>query len=578
MKSTDEIDIPSTDLGGLFRPKKPAVAPVEAGRRRGDLAPGLTVLMVELDRLHREATGQDMPFVPEDSQFEAIMALAGEAVKADAANWKESFKPDGITGARRDAVLAAVEHLRLEVLGPQAGPAAPARPLEPAMTQAPEAPAAAQAAPETTAAPAAIPAEPTEVPAAPAVSEAPAVAEQSGPDAAAEAASVEVADPWAAASGPEDSTSSAGAQTKPTEVSGIPEGTVTHVEDSNVSKVLSLAGIVSPWHGTVGCGDEPEDNAVAPAPAETREQLLTRLGIPPRPRIWPVMMQWPPARDLELLQREGVTAEQRKAYVEGLFAKQQMMLDRAKRIDAYIRENDPAAVAAQVAIHRSRDGHYGRHDKAFKLDPFYGIAWAQLLDEKTTGNVANLVASWSHRSAHTLDGGIVRVDDDMITFGRHDGPDRQGITEQSIQLALREGMARGWKTFKLRGGHEFAAMAAKHARAMNIHCEIEIYDGLFDYRRKKLMIMPTPPVDPKPVVPGSAPAPAQAEGRAATADPAARAETAGPGSSTGKTNPAAEPAGKTKARRAAPDARPASPAEDDALDIENDQAIGQYRP
>ena len=48
-------------------------------------------------------------------------------------------------------------------------------------------------------------------------------------------------------------------------------------------------------------------------------------------------------------------------------------------------------------------------------------------------------------------------------------------------------------------------MAAKHARALNIHCEITVNVGVLGLGKRKMVIMPTPPADPKPAAPEAAP-------------------------------------------------------------------------
>ncbi|MDA5862635.1 hypothetical protein MMY85_19275, partial [Acinetobacter baumannii] len=79
----------------------------------------------------------------------------------------------------------------------------------------------------------------------------------------------------------------------------------------------------------VTCGDMPADpeavkKALAEPPAETRDQLLARLGFPARPRSWPIMMRWPADRDRELLSDPAVSAEQRQAYIRGLQERQRV--------------------------------------------------------------------------------------------------------------------------------------------------------------------------------------------------------------------------------------------------------------
>lgn len=233
------------------------------------------------------------------------------------------------------------------------------------------------------------------------------------------------------------------------------------------------------------CGDPVRETALE---IDTHDRLLARLGIPKRPRLWPAVMSWPPERDLEMLDAPGVTGDQRKDYVEGLFDLQRRMLLRAEMIDEYLREN--GSVNAGLRGFRTK----AKREMA-AVDPYFGIRFATLLDERSTAAASTLVMRWGHRSADTMDGGRVRVDNDTITFGRSDRAVLGQPTEQSIQLALRETMARGWGSVNVIGNPEFAETVAKHARALNVRAEITARYGPFGVYSRKILVMPTPPAD-----------------------------------------------------------------------------------
>src|SRR5690606_930416 len=108
-----------------------------------------------------------------------------------------------------------------------------------------------------------------------------------------------------------------------------------------------------------------------------------------------------------------------------------------------------------------------RFGRANEADPFCGIRFATLLDPVQTAAVAQMVTSWGHETVHTVDGGIVRVNADTISFGVHDRK-ATGVTDMAIQMAIREGIARGWETFKVSGTPDFARRFQKYALAAGI--------------------------------------------------------------------------------------------------------------
>ncbi|MEP3665681.1 MAG: LPD7 domain-containing protein [Roseibium sp.] len=90
--------------------------------------------------------------------------------------------------------------------------------------------------------------------------------------------------------------------------------------------------------------------------------------------------------------------------------------------------------------------------------------------------------------ARTIDGGEVFA-----------GPQSVSVTKTSqaaLELAIDEGIARGWKSHKLQGSPEFCEMAIKVARERGITAEIKVTGpkGLF---KRPIHVMPNvPPPDP----------------------------------------------------------------------------------
>jgi len=263
-------------------------------------------------------------------------------------------------------------------------------------------------------------------------------------------------------------------------------------------------------------GDAPDDVPEVRTPGVTAyDDRLARLGIPTRPRQWPIMMRWPSEAALDHLERQGITDETRRkeiaAIMASLEAAQVKMLDRARRIDEYIRQThtrDPSRTSRQkigdsLRLLRKDEDTWRKRDLR-EVDPYYGIRFALLLDEKTSASTRKLVRSWGHEVAETVSGGVVRATDNAISFGvanmKHMDGYQQGraqIPMDAIKLGIMEGQARGWKTFRVQGTKDFAMNFAKVANELGVHAEITYSNStLFPFPKRRMVVGARLPSDP----------------------------------------------------------------------------------
>lgn len=343
---------------------------------------------------------------------------------------------------------------------------------------------------------------PTQVVAdAPERTEAETEAPESADEAPSEEAAPAVADASQAEEAPEDPFGDAPAVAKRPE--GIGDEAEASFEKPRVARGRGIAEVVHNAN-MLSCGDDIEVNPKKEA-LHTFEERMKAMNIPPRPSPWPAMMPWPNMRDLERLEQMKATDEQWRKYWERMEERKWEMVERAREIDQWIRENDPLRIATSTrlgslrvlrnrAIKNGKIDPYEDHDQKHSKDAFRGVGFATLLDPSATRAQSTNVRSWSHSRVNLMDGGIVRATDTALTFGRHDGKFHQGPSEQSIQFALREGMARGWKTFRVRGTPEFTNMVEKYARELGIKVEIHRYTALkAGFGTRKRLVMPAPP-------------------------------------------------------------------------------------
>ena len=237
--------------------------------------------------------------------------------------------------------------------------------------------------------------------------------------------------------------------------------------------------------GLVACGDaevpaQIRKDTPKTTPVFPGDTFACGFAIPPRPRRWPVMMSWPPHREVEILNRPDVTTEMRRKFFAELLAREEKMMKRADVIHDWI------------ATH---GGPIGWKEKrrldALKTDPHNGIRWATLLDAKSSAHAVTAAASrWGHSQCETIDGGRLRATDDGVRVSK--------ATKQAIDLAIREGIARGWSTFEFKGNRKFVELAIQACREANVEATITLNPKLvpgipgIGFRRK-IKIMPNIP-------------------------------------------------------------------------------------
>jgi hypothetical protein len=250
----------------------------------------------------------------------------------------------------------------------------------------------------------------------------------------------------------------------------------------------------------VTCGDEVPD--MVPDKVLSIDEKMRNMGFPARPKLWPAVMAWPMQPDFNLMIQRDAKRKAVEEYLEGMKAMQARMLKRAEEIDSYIRQHNPQEFHDNTVWRRSLAySRFGRVSLLWKLnqmnrvaekharltvhDPYYGVRWASLLDEKSTRPAANIVNTWSHNYAITNDGGKVIAGTDNIRFKK--------VTQQAIALSIHEGVARGWETIKMQGPQEFAKAAIQAAKQANVRAEITEFYGPYGMFKRKHVVMPTPP-------------------------------------------------------------------------------------
>ncbi|MFG6082177.1 hypothetical protein ACEUZ9_002820 [Paracoccus litorisediminis] len=200
-------------------------------------------------------------------------------------------------------------------------------------------------------------------------------------------------------------------------------------------------------------------------------------GIPPRPTYWPSFMKWPLHDDLVHLKAlEGNPAE-RETYLDFMAQRETVLLQRAKVVDDYLRDANNLQPAGT--------GEYDRKP------PFYGIRWASLLDETSTARTQHRVVSWTHKTLTATDFGQVFEQKGELKFKLANG--RSGVSPEAIRLAMIEGKARGWGSFRCSFTAENAKIALQIAQELEMPCEIKLLGNLHPFV-KPIKWAPPPPV------------------------------------------------------------------------------------
>lgn len=237
--------------------------------------------------------------------------------------------------------------------------------------------------------------------------------------------------------------------------------------------------------GLVACGDAevpaqlPKDKPKT-TPVFPGDKFACGFAIPPRPKHWPVMMTWPNQRDMDTLCRADVTTEQRRKYFDEQLLREEKMMKRADQIHDWIMTHGGKL-----------DSDRKKYLENLKLEPHNGIRWATLLDAKHSAHASTAtVMRWGHTQVETLDGGRLRATDNGVKV--------KMATKQAIDLAIREGIARGWSTFEFKGNRKFVELAIQACREQNVEATITLNPALvpgipgIGFRRK-IKIMPNIP-------------------------------------------------------------------------------------
>lgn len=509
-------DMVDNDISGLFASSKAASA---APAARGEVPAEFAELIAEFDRVYGLATAEmpgksrEFPFIPTEDQLQVIMSAAGPAVDAEKGSWKSSLDTRLFTQPQVNSVVLALGMMRKEahpdidipeipdmleriaraegvslpkpeaqeeqdLASDEVAAEAPESETPPADAPAAEAPAAVQApvADPTPVAPVEAPA--AQAPAAEAPVTAPdPVSDQAQAPAPAPAAAVAAA----AVAAPEQ-------PKMPTIDDLIAEAMVGETRAMRANMMTrELFDIVRGNDGPMISNGDPDLELPTEKPKpETYQEMMARLGVPPRPHRWPDFMAWPSFNDLEKLKQEDLTKDARAKIIRDMQLREFRILARSDEMIEYLRKNNTTKESEKPAS-RGRQG-------------VHGIMWASLLDENYTAMTNNRVAHWTRNTAQTMDGGMIIADTrpakpnslhgKTMRFSLANG--LPGATSEAIRLSMVEGMARGWGSFKCRFEPEQAQVALQMAQELGMPCEIKLI-GCMPFGRT-LRWSPPPPV------------------------------------------------------------------------------------
>lgn len=247
-------------------------------------------------------------------------------------------------------------------------------------------------------------------------------------------------------------------------------GPVGDFESDRDIKHSFVTRLINPNLNGISCGD---DLFIPARPKKTLEEELAELGFPPRPHLWPRMMAWPPRRDMEILQKNGLTKDVLEEYLRAQEVRQGKMLARSKVIEDWLDQYQPDPGLG-----------YRRAEKKSRVETYRGIQWATLLDEEASKDgVAANVMSWGRIRVRTKDGGQARAFPDFVCV--------DNITQQAVVLAIFEARARGWNTLRISGSAEFGKQAMQICKQYNIAAEVTMPYGF--RLRKTFHVAPSLP-------------------------------------------------------------------------------------
>ena len=232
-----------------------------------------------------------------------------------------------------------------------------------------------------------------------------------------------------------------------------------------------------------------------------------------KPEIWPPFIDFPSHNDRETLriaEKEGLLDDEMKAKFNAKYQEMSVRFQaRAKLVDAWIFEQnknftderkhffllksyikrDIDNLRAQRKAHEKEQDLLPEDKRNYdNPDPFYDIKWASLLNPDSSIQIQN-VARWGHSTLVTLDGGILKADNDSmyVPFGDAGSAD-------AGKMAVMEAVERGWSTINISGSPEFVQAARQKAVECGIGAKITIHTGLVGKTRTEFL-MPRLPAE-----------------------------------------------------------------------------------
>lgn len=192
--------------------------------------------------------------------------------------------------------------------------------------------------------------------------------------------------------------------------------------------------------------------------------------VPDKPEGWPPFMAWPNQMHMRRLYEENATPEKVAAYFDSM---REMAKGIPNRAEAF----------------RAR-GAGGKMTK----DASKGVCWAILLSsDRPHASIASIIGSFDSNPKRdriaTQDGGLIEATPDGLSINI------LRASAQTIELLVREKIARGEEPIKLTAGAEAAAIIQRVLRSEGIRGEITLtqrQDGSFFAKRPMLRIEPHP--------------------------------------------------------------------------------------
>lgn len=192
-----------------------------------------------------------------------------------------------------------------------------------------------------------------------------------------------------------------------------------------------------------------------------------------RPENWPDFMAWPRARDIILLKPVMNDEAKIAAYLADCQKQADLMQERARTLDAWLRgsplASDLERAAKARALRKARDveeREFLRGPLAKGPTPHNNIHWACLVAGNPNSHIATRsVTAWSHMTARTADGGVVVATKDYVNVRR--------ATEESVRLMVQEMIARGYNHIDAQGSKAYCELVRKYAQLAGISASVQ---------------------------------------------------------------------------------------------------------